>query len=230
MNRAYPLQRAVEYADIVAVIETGEQIQLESYRAIPEFSGNKNQYRSWRNIVTRRMEMIGNFKTHPKYEAALAIIRSKITGAASDVLTNNKTAYNIDAIIARLDSSYADQRPLYIVEAELTSIRQQNKTLQEYYDEINQALNLVISKITLSYGDLNDQTALITEAQQKTIRTFIIGLRSQAARNILYGQRPRTLADALTTAQTIYYDGQYLHLEQSHGQSGFQKYPSNVAR
>lgn len=214
MVRANHVQREIEYADIETVIETGEQIQLESYRSIPEFSGNKNQYRSWRNQVTRRMGMIRNFIQHPKYEAALGIIRAKITGAASNILTNNKAAYNIDAIIARLDMSYADQRPLYIVEAEMLTIKQQNKTLQEYYDEINQALNLVISKITLSYNNAHDQTALVTEAQEKAIRTFIIGLRSQAIRNILYARNPRTLPDALTIAQTVHHDDLYLHLDQ----------------
>lgn len=34
--------------------------------------------------------MIDDFKTHAKYEAALGIIRAKITGAASNILTNIK--------------------------------------------------------------------------------------------------------------------------------------------
>lgn len=63
-----------------------------------------------------------DFKTHPKYEAALGIIRAKLTGAAPNVLTNNKTAYNIDAILRTFDSSFADHRPLYVLEAEMTSI------------------------------------------------------------------------------------------------------------
>lgn len=75
-----------------------------------------------------------------------AIIRAKITGAASDILINNDTAMNIDAIIDRLDFSYADQRPLYVIEAEITTIRQGGKTLQEFYDAINQALNMVLRK------------------------------------------------------------------------------------
>lgn len=203
------------YEDIITTITSGEQIQLESYRSIPEFNGDKNLYRSWRNQVSRRMSMIEDHKTHPKYEAALGIIRSKIVGPASDVLTNNKTAYNIDAILDRLDSSYADQRPLYIVEAEMTSIKQLNKTLQEYYDAINQALNLIISKIVLTYGTLDEQKSLIAEAQQKAIRTFIIGLKSNITRNVLYSQKPNTLAEAFTTAQTVFYDNQYLHLEQN---------------
>lgn len=106
LKRKYSVPTVTQYEDINTVITSGDQILLESYRSIPEFSGNKNQYRSWKNQVMRRMEMIKNYRTHPKYEAALGIIRSKITGFASDVLTNNETAYNIDAIIEWLDSLF----------------------------------------------------------------------------------------------------------------------------
>lgn len=175
-----PAKPTIQHEDIVTEITSGDQIQLETYKPIPEFCGNKGQYRPWRNQVVRQMDMIKNFKTHPKYGAALAIIRTKITGPASNVLTNNKTAYNIDAIIERLDLTYADQRPLYIVEAEMSSIKQLGKTLQEYYDSINQALNLVISKIVMTYPTVDKQKSLVGEAQQKAIRTFIVGLKSQA--------------------------------------------------
>lgn len=215
-----------DYEDIETSITHGDQIQLESYRSIPEFNGDKKRYRSWRNQVSRRMKMIERFKTHPKYEAALGIIRAKITGAASDTLTNNQTAYNIDAILERLDASYADQRPLYVIEAEMTSIRQSGKSLQEYHDAVNQALNLMITKITLTYKTIEEQRALVSLAQIKAIRTFIIGLKSLAMRNILYGGKYRTLADVYTTAQTVSYDDQYLQLGQCReGQFGQQNPP-----
>lgn len=203
-----------EYPDIVPNITSGDEIQLQSYHSIPEFSGKLSEYRPWRNQVLRRMNMIVKFQTNQKYEAGLGIVRAKITGTASDVITNNKTAYNIYAIIGRLDSAFTDQRPLYIVEAELTMIKQMGKSLQEYYEEINQALNVVISKITLSYKGIVEQTTLVTEAQKRAVRTFIKGLRSQSARNILYGQNPQTLEEAYTTARTVYYENEYLYLEQ----------------
>lgn len=213
--KEYPREIGVEKPeeDISAQIENGDQILLESYKCIPQFSGDKGQYRSWRNQVKRRMRMIECFKGHPKYEAALGIIRAKITGPASDVLTNNKTAYNIDSIIKRLDSTYSDQRPLYIVEAEMTALKQSNKTLQEFHDMVNQALNMVITKITINYGDPSEQKALVKEAQQKALRTFTLGLRSQVMRNTLYNHKPKTLAEAFTMAQTVYYDHQYLQLD-----------------
>lgn len=162
------------------------------------------------------MKIIEKFQSHPKYEAALAIFRSKIIGDASNVLTNEKTAYNIRAIIKTLDSTYADQRPLYVVEAEMTSIKQFGKTLKEFYDAINQALNIVISKIAFTYREDCEQRSLVAEAQQKAVRAFIVGLRSQVIRNILYGRTPGSLAQAFRIAQTVYYDTGYLQLEQNH--------------
>lgn len=215
-QRALPRDNAPVYDDVTAQITNGNDIQLDSYKSIPEFDGDKHKYRSWRNQVSRRMHMIEPFKNiHPKYEAALGIIRAKIVGPASDVLTNNKTAYNINAILDRLDMTYADQRPLYIVEAEMTAIKQMNKTLQEFFDAMNQALNLVISKITLTYANADEQKSLVEEAQRKAIRTFIIGLKSQTTRNILYAHQPKTLSEAFTMAQTVFYDNQYLHLDQN---------------
>lgn len=207
--------RKVVHEDIITTITNPDQIQLESYRSIPEFNGDKTNYQSWRSQVSRRMSIIEQFRTHPKYEAALGIIRAKITGAASDALTNNKTAYNIDAIIERLNAAYADQRYLYITEAEMTSIRQHGKTLQEYHDAINQALKLVISRIILPYKTPEEQRVLINQVQVKAIRTFIIGLKSYFMRNILYGGAYGTLAEVYSTAQTIYYDDQYLELDRS---------------
>lgn len=206
--------RAEEDEDIETEITSGDQIQLESYKSIPEFSGLRGTYRPWRSQVVRRMRMIDAFKKHPKYEAALGIIRAKITGAASNVLTNNKTAYNIIAIIKRLDSSYADQRPLYVVEAEMTSIKQLNKTLQEFHDAINESLHLVISKIVFDYRNEQEQSSLVTEAQKKAVRTFVVGLRSQMMRHILYSRTPGTLAEAFAIAQTVYYDHQYTQTDQ----------------
>lgn len=116
----------VEYhePDIEPKITSGDQIQLESHKAIPEYSGKQHEYRSWRNQVYQRMKIINKFKDHPKYEAALAIVRAKITGSAANVITNNKTPYNIVCILKTLDAAYTDQRLLYAIEAEMVSIKQ----------------------------------------------------------------------------------------------------------
>lgn len=202
-----------EYEDIVPTYTSGDHIQLDAFKAIHDFNGDKKIYRSWRSQVTKMMKQIETFKTHPKYAAALSIIRAKIIGAASDILINNDAAHNIDAIIDRLDFSYSDQRPLYVIESEMTSIKQNQKTLQEYYDDINQALNMVITKIAMSYKESGEQKSLICEAQGKAIRTFVTGVNSSLIRTTLYGSSPKSLSQAFSIAQTIQYDNQHLQLE-----------------
>lgn len=203
----------VEYEDIISTYTSGDGIKLDAFKILPEFNGDKKTYRSWRTQVSKLMKQISSFKTHPNYGSALAIIRAKITGIASDILINNNTAHNIDAVIDRLDFSYADQRPLYVIEAEMTMIKQRNKTLQEYYEELNQALNMVLTKITMSYKEVSEQKSLIAETQQKAIRTFITGINSTLIRTTLYGNMPKTLTQAFAIAQTIEYDNQHLQLD-----------------
>lgn len=202
-----------EYTDIVPTYTTGADIQLDAFKVIHEFSGDRKVYRSWRTLVSKLMKQIEEHQTHPKYAAALSIIRAKITGPASDILINNNTAHNIDAIIDRLDFSYADQRPLYVIEAEMTAIKQGSKSLQEFYDAINQALNMVLTKIAMTYKEAAEQKSLAAETQNKAIRTFITGLKSALIRTTLYGNMPESLSKAFAIAQTIQYDNQHLQLE-----------------
>lgn len=213
LNRFQSIETPLPYNNIETTLTSGEEIQLDAYKAIPEFSGDQKNYRSWREQVVRRMSLIENYKGHPKYEAALGIIRAKITGTPSEILINNDTKYNIDAIIDRLDFSYADQRPLYVIEAEMTMIHQGGKTLQEFYDNINRALNMVITKIVMTYKSKEEQKSITEQMQQKAIRTFIIGLKSATTRSILYGQSPKSLSTAFAIAQTVFYDSQHLQLE-----------------
>lgn len=209
-----PPTAPIEYTDIVPIYATGNDIQLDAFKVIHEFNGCKQVYRSWRSQVVKLMQQIEQHQTAPKYASALNIVRAKIVGPASDILINNNTVLNIDAIIACLDESYADKRPLYIIEAEMTSITQQSKTLQEYYDAINQALNMVLSKINMTYKKKDAQESMGFEAEQRAIATFIAGMNSQLIRNAVYGNRPVKLAQAFSQAQHIQYDIQHLKMEQ----------------
>lgn len=213
LTQIRPTVIAEEYTDIVPIYVSGDTIQLDAFKVIPEFTDDRKVYRSWRTQVEKLMSQISSFKTHPKYATALSISRAKITGTASDIFINNNTALNIDAIIDRLDFSYADQRPLYVIEADMMNIKQQSKTLQEFYDAINQALNMVITKITMSYKEKAEQKSLINENKKKAIRTFITGVNSGIIRTTLYGNMPTSLSKAFAIAQTVQYDNQHFQLD-----------------
>lgn len=93
----------------------------------------------------------------------------------------------------------------------MTSIKQWNKTLKEFHDVINEALHLIISKIVMDYKTEEEQRSLIAEAKINAVRTFVVGLKSEMMRHILYSRTPGSLAEAFTIAQTVYYD--HLHTE-----------------
>lgn len=54
------------------------------------------------------------------------IIRNKVIVGASNILNNYNTAFNLEAIIDRLNFNHADKRPLYVIEQEFL-VLQQNK-------------------------------------------------------------------------------------------------------
>lgn len=95
----------------------------------------------------------------------------------------------------------------------MTTIKQNSKSLQEFYDAINQALNMVLTKISMTHKEAAEQKSLTMETQSKAVRTFITGLNSPLIRTTLYGGMPKSLSQAFAIAQTIQYDNQHLQLQ-----------------
>lgn len=103
-----------------------------------------------------------------------------------------------------------------VIEAEMSSIKKNSKTLQEFYDEINQALNMGLTKITMIYKEAGEQKSLIAETQNKA---------DSLIRTTLYGNMPSSLSRAFAIAQTIQFDNQHLQLESKmHEHKGMKKF------
>ncbi len=179
------------------------EIDLELFKALPLFEGNKDQYRSWKSQVWTFMDGIKGFTNHPRYYSALGIVRTKITGAAADILTNHNTKMNFYSIINRLDYTFADQRPLYVHLEEMKKIVQGRKTLAEFHSEVSKALNLALSKIEMSENQ--NSGSMKDYANQEAVRTFIVGLNSKYTSGTLYSHNPKDLETAHAVA-TIYHD------------------------
>lgn len=194
-----------EYAEIQPLVVNIQNVSLDMFKTLPEFNGDRNKYCAWRTSAKNVIKIFGNRTNEPKYFEALNIIRNKITGVASDTLTNYNTVFNFDAIIARLDFTYADKRPIYIIEQEMIVLQQKHATIEEFYDEVNKKLNTLINKINMTHRDVNVAKAMIGEASNKALRTFITGLRGNLGQ-ILYASNPATLPDAYAKIQTIVND------------------------
>lgn len=71
--------------------------------------------------------------------------------------------------MTRLDFTYADQRPIYIIEQEMTVLQQKSSSLEDFYDEVNKKLNALINKINMTYANAAIANAMIADASDKAL-------------------------------------------------------------
>lgn len=219
-----------EHRALTFNIQRPEDVSLNLYKTLPEFSGDRMNYATWRNIVKTAMKLLENHQNSMQYCQALMITRNKIIGAASIVLNNYNTPFNFEAIIARLDFTYADKRPIYIMEQELLVLQQNRLSIDEFFDKVNEKLNAIINKINMTHTDQATTQALMMGVNEKALRTFITGLNSRRG-EILYASNPTSLPEAYAKLQTIIHDherirfaNRYNHTDQN--KRNFESYPA----
>lgn len=200
-------QPVEEHQNLTFNIQRPEDVSLHLFKTLPEFSGDRTTYTyaTWRSIAKTAMNLLENHKTSMQYCQALMITRNKITGAASNILNNYNTPFNFDAIIDRLDFTYADKRPMYVLEQELLVLQQNKLTIDEFFDKVNEKLNAIVNKINMTHTTTATAQAFIEGINEKALRTFITGLNHRRE-EILYASNPRSLPEAYARLQTIIND------------------------
>lgn len=111
-------------------------ITLDAIKSLPEFSGHPGTYVSWREAAHNAYELFKRYDGSERHYQAVTILRNKVRGAADAVLSSFNTLLNFNAIIARLDFTYADKRPTYLIEQELSTLIQGSMSCLEFYDEV----------------------------------------------------------------------------------------------
>lgn len=185
---------------------SANDIQLDAFKSIPVFDGERANYQLWRDESTRLIAEIEQFNTHPKYATALTIVKSKVQGSAATLLTNHKVIFNFEAIKARLDYTYANQEPLHILEDKLKCLKQGKSTLSEFHDKVNCALNQILSKINMSGRTKSAIEYKTTEVNEAATRTFIAGITDPFIQGSLYNAHHLVLESAFAAARRIEHD------------------------
>lgn len=204
-----------EYTDEVPITT---KASLSAIKALPEFHGKAEEYPSWRNLITMAMKYTSKTESE-NYLNALLMIKAKIRGPAAAILSNHGTSLNFNAIIDRLDYSYADQRAMYVVEQELIVLQQGQMTVHEFYDRINEKLNIIITKIHITHQEKVAADTLIENMREKALRTIITGL-SNCMGDGLYSANPKTLAEAYARLQTILSDRERMTFATQYNRNG----------
>lgn len=168
---------------------------------MPDFEGKQETYVSWRQAAQTAYKLFANFDGSSKHYQAVAIIRNKIKGPADMVLSSFNTALNFRAIIARLDFTYSDKRPIYLIEQELSILRQGNMTLLQFYDEVEKELTLLTNKTIMSY-DRATAVSINEKYRMDALRVFISGTEKGLS-DVLFSARPSDLPSALALAQEV---------------------------
>lgn len=149
---------------------------LDLIKSLPEFDGDSASYPAWRNAAKFAMDYYP--ENSEKFYVATGILRNKVVRDANSTLSAFNTVLNFKAILARLDQSYADKRPLHVLENELSILRQNNSSISEFYETVDKQLTLIINKhIMANQGNDNLIMALTERARENALRVFISGLR-----------------------------------------------------
>jgi len=141
----------VSYQKITVVPGVKCDIKLDIIKSVPDFSGAQDQYVAWRQASIDAYELFKPFDDSSEHYQAVAILRNKVTGPAGALLISYNTVLNFDAILARLDCTYADRTSLRLLRQNLDMVRQGEMTLMQYYDEVEKRLTLVTNKIVMSH-------------------------------------------------------------------------------
>lgn len=174
---------------------------LDLIKSLPEFDGNAASYPAWRSAAIFAMKYYP--ENSEKFYVATGILRNKLTGSANSTLSAFNTVLNYKAMIARLDQTYADKRPLHVLENELSVLRQNSSSITDFYDSVDKQLTLIINKQIMTFNGQDDLIAALSErARENALRVFISGLRRPLG-DILFSAKPKDLPTALVTAQEL---------------------------
>lgn len=191
--------KTYEEAKILPEITCNEP--LDVVKSLPDFEGKMENYVSWRQAAHTAYKIFEKYDGSSKHYQAVAIIRNKIKGQADGVLSSFNTVLNFSAIIARLDFTYADKRPIYLIEQELSTLRQGDRTVLQFYDEVERKLSLLTNKTIMSY-DRPLAMTINSKYRQDALRIFVSGLRKPLC-DILFSARASDLPTALALAQEV---------------------------
>lgn len=167
------------------------------------FEGNPLHYVSWIYSVESILKDYEIVKDKPVYRAILQSIRQKIRGTADAALISyNIFDDNWSAIKGCLSLHYADKRDQRTLEYQLNNLTQGNRSIDEFYANVNHQLSLIINKVKTETYSTDTMKVLSETYRNRALDVFIRGLNSDISK-MLTIQRPSTLPEAYSSCLEI---------------------------
>jgi hypothetical protein len=165
-------------------------------KELQTFEGQAERYVSWVNRAQAILNDYEVIKGRPLFRAIVCHIRQKIRGEAEEALDSYGVQDDDWPEIKRvLALHYADKRDVRTLEYQLGQLTQGNKTLEEYYLEVNKHLSLILNGLKAMGHPMEVVRAFSEHSRDKALDVFIRGVGNDASR-LLVMRRPKDLQEA----------------------------------
>lgn len=151
---------------------------------------------SWVNRAQLILNDYEIVRDKPLYRSIVLHIRQKIRGNADLALCSYSVPDDDWAEVKRvLALHYADKRDVRTLEYQLSQLTQGNKSLEEFYMEVNSQFSLIINKLKSGGHPPNVVSALIETYRDKALDVFVRGLEADVSK-LLVIRSPKNLPEA----------------------------------
>lgn len=175
------------------VTQTGTPTSTRLCTNLPTYDGDMNELFAW---IKRSREVMTLFHGTPLACEALTIIRTKIVGKANKTLDNANVPLNYDAIARKLIEAYSDKRPIDLLQGILIRTKQNDLSIQTYYDLLCEKMNEIFYKVELENEGRNDFiTGMKTMVENQAKDTFLTWVNPKI-RYLLQARNPSSLQEA----------------------------------
>ncbi|XP_036322081.1 uncharacterized protein LOC118736084 [Rhagoletis pomonella] len=196
-----------EFQPISPRINNANEISLRLFERLLVFNGDTSKYRTWMATIISAMSPIEAFRdTKPYYDALFIIRHTKIEGEPATLLQNHGTVFHLQAILNRLDYSYADTRSYNALIEEMKRQIQGRQTLSEFHSKICQIFNLAMTKCEIDYPGNTHSLQQVTK--EMAIDCSRNGINDEFTQHPLYAAKLRDLESAYAIATEILYKRQ----------------------
>ncbi|XP_044573749.1 uncharacterized protein LOC123257850 [Drosophila ananassae] len=188
----------IETGLIIITFETHQlpEILRVGYETVRTFEGEPGKFVSW---VYRAQAIVNDYEIiigQPLYRTIILYIRQKIRGDADLALSSyNVEDDNWSEIKRVLSLHNADKRDVRTLEYQLSQLTQAGRTLEQFYNEVNNHFSLILNKLKQSEHAPNVASALTEMYRDKALDVFVRGLNGDASK-LLIIRGPKNLPEA----------------------------------
>lgn len=208
-TRIHNLERVNNGDERIRRTPTAIPMELESAKhpggRLPVFDGDREKYASWRMQVMLVNETYAN-NPGKHYEFLQTLMTDKIAGIALQDLSSDRTEFNFNSIIDRLDITFGDNRPIDLLIEEMQIMSQEDKEPLEFYKDVEKHLSVLKNKIGIEEANRPDaQKSLVERANKQALSVLKYGLRRYYSRELQL-RAPKSFGDAYSKLQAIVFE------------------------